>query len=307
MRVAFMGGTNFVGPAAVRALVEAGHEVVLAHTGRHEAEGLEHLEHLHGSRVELLAPGGPVEQWRPEAIVDTFAGGATPAKARSLGDCARRAGARHIVAISSIDVYQHCVDAGLADGTGSQVLAHDPIPLVESARLRSGPYPGGRSDHDNVAMEGALHGADRITVLRPGAIYGPHASTRESVLVSQIANGERALMLPDGGTQLWHRVAVERVARAVSAALEHAPHGFWVCNVVDPYDWEFSGLAARIAQLLDWEWEPRRVTFSEADHPWQTSHPVLASDARLREVLRVTEPDPEAALAEMVRWLWSRH
>lgn len=117
MRVAFIGGTNFVGPHSVRALAEAGHEVALAHTGRHEAAGLESFEHLHGLRADLLAPEGLVEQWRPDALVDTFAGGATAQQAADLGDCARRAGARQVVAISSIDVYQHCVDAGLADGT----------------------------------------------------------------------------------------------------------------------------------------------------------------------------------------------
>ncbi len=93
------------------------------------------------------------------------------------------------------------------------------------------------------------------------------------------------------------------MARAIAAPLELAPDGLWACNVVDPYDWDFSGLARRVAKVLNWEWEPQRVQFSEEDHPWQTSHPVLASDARLREVLRVTEPDPEAALEETIHWL----
>lgn len=307
MRMAFIGGTNFVGPASVRALAQAGHEVALAHTGAHEPDGLASFEHLHGSRADLLARGGLVERWQPDVLIDTFAGGATAEKARTLGDLAQRAEVRQIVAISSIDVYQHCVDAGLADGSGAQVLSRDPVPLVESARLRSGPYPGGTAGHDNVAMERALRGAPRITVLRPGAIYGPHPSVREAFLVDRIANGERVLRLPDGGTQLWHRVAVERVARAAVAAVERAPAGIWACNVVDPYDWDFSGLAARVAELLGWEWEPQRVSFAEEDHPWQTSHPVLASDARLRGVLGVIKPDPERALAETVQWLWEQH
>jgi nucleoside-diphosphate-sugar epimerase len=153
-------------------------------------------------------------------------------------------------------------------------------------------------------MEAALEGAPRITVLRPGAIYGPHPQVRESVFLEQIAKGEATLLLPDGGTQLWHRVAVARVANAVVAALERSPDGFWACNAVDPYDWDYSGLAAQVAELLDWQWEPRRVEFSDADHPWQTSHPVLVSDRRLREQLGVTEPDPKEALAETVRFLW---
>ena len=78
--------------------------------------------------------------------------------------------------------------------------------------------------------------------------------------------------------------------------------------MVDPYDWSFAGLAARVAELLDWQWELVRVPFTDCDHPWQTAHPVLCSDHRLRETLGVTEPEPEDALAETLRWLWdNRH
>jgi hypothetical protein len=36
------------------------------------------------------------------------------------------------------------------------------------------------------------------------------------------------------------------------------------------------------------------------------THAVLASDERLRTVLGVSEPDPDEALGECVRWLWER-
>lgn len=153
-------------------------------------------------------------------------------------------------------------------------------------------------------MEAALHDAGTVTVLRPGAIYGPGLLVREWFFVEKVHRGERRLELPDGGAQFWHRVAVERVAGAVVAALDRAPDGFWACNVVDPYDWSFASLAHQVAELLDWEWEPVRVEFSDSDHPWQTAHPVLCSDHRLRNVLGVTDPDPRRALAETVQWLW---
>ncbi len=308
MRVVFVGGTRFVGPVAVRHLRDAGHEVAVAHSGAHESSVLIDVEHLHGTREELLGPDGPVQSWRPDALVDTFAGGATAEKAAALARCAARAGAGHILAISSMDVYQHCVDAGLGDGSGAIAQPRQPLPLDETAPLRHGPYPGGSAAHDNVAMEAALHDAGRVTALRPGAIYGPHPEVREWFLVGRIFRGERRLELPDGGAQYWHRVAVDRVGAAVKAALERAPDGFWACNVVDPYDWSYAGLAAEIAALLDWEWEPVRVAFDVTDHPWQTAHPVLCSDRRLREVLEVSDPDPRQALAETVHWLWGhRH
>jgi hypothetical protein len=56
---------KFVRPVSVRALVDAGHEVDVAHSGAREAEGLEHVEHLRGSRADLLAAYGPVEPGGP--------------------------------------------------------------------------------------------------------------------------------------------------------------------------------------------------------------------------------------------------
>ena len=304
MRVALIGGTRFLGPVTVRRLVAAGHEVAVAHTGTHEVEGLDGVEHLHASRVELLRRDGLVEAWKPDALVDTFPGGATGDKARELAFCGCRAGADRLIVISSIDVYQHCVESGLGDGGGVVALSLDPVPLRETARLRTAPYPGAAAGHDNAAMERALHDAGSVTVLRPGTIYGPHPGVREWSLVERVHRGERRLPLPDGGVQLFHRVAVERVAAAVVASLTEAPEGFWACNVVDPYDWDYSGFARLVASELDWEWEPESVRFEDAPHPWHTSHPVLCSDERLRTVLRVEGPEPATALRDTIRWLW---
>ena len=306
MRVAIIGGTRFVGPAAVRRLLDAGHEVCVAHGGEHEHPVAELVEHLHGDRDSLLGAGGAVDRWQPAALVDTFWGGATPAKARQLAGCATRSGTR-VVAVSSMDVYQHCVDAGVADGGRMLSLSVDPIPLGEDSRRRVGPYSGGGPDHDNVAMEDALQGAGCAAVaLRPGTIYGPHPSVREWTLVRQIALGVHRLLLPERGTQLFHRVAVDRVGRAVAAAVEQEPEGLWACNVVDPVDWDYSGLARRVGDILEWAWDPERVEFSATDHPWQVGHPVLASDRRLRDILgvEIDQPDPDNALRETVDWLW---
>lgn len=306
MRVVVIGGTRFVGPAAVSLLVAAGHEVAIAHSGTHEHPGVDAVEHLHGDRDALLSSAGPLDGWRPDALVDTFPGGATTRKGEQLAACAARTGA-YVVAISSVDVYQHGVDSGMGDGSASLAMTVDPIPLREDARRRVGPYPGAAPGHDNVAMEDALaRAASPATLLRPGAIYGPHPTAREWTLVRKAALGEHDLPLPDGGVQLFHRVALERVARAIVASVERPTDRPWACNVVDPYDRDYSGIARQVGSILDWEWEPRRVPFSEDVHPWQTSHPILASDRRLRDDLGVApdQPDPDDALRETVEWLW---
>jgi len=308
MRVLFVGGTGPVGIAALPRLLEAGHEVAVAHTGAHEPHGLPDVEHLHGERDELLAEGGPAERWRAEALIDTFPGGATAAKAKQVAALAQRSGAGHIVVTSSMDVYRHCADAGV-DGFPPRELARDPLPLVEDSPLRTGPSPLSGAVHDNVAMEAALRDAGRVTALRPGAIYAPavHSHTlREWYLVGKVARGERELDLPHGGTQLFNRVAVERVGRSIASSLDRAPVGFWACNVCDPSDFTYGGLATLVAERLGWEWEPKEVPWEESEHPWNARHPVIADTTRLREVLGVREPDPVAATLDQIDWLWEQ-
>jgi nucleoside-diphosphate-sugar epimerase len=301
-----MGGTFYLGPVAVRHLVEAGHTVVVAHSGQHEHPDVQDVEHIHGSRHELLSEGGRVDRWRPEAVVDTFGQGATAEKAAQLASFLQRSGAAHVVAVSSVDVYQASVDAGLGDGSGTISLPRQAIPIDEDAPLRDAPYPGGSAAHDNVAMETPLHDAGWVTVLRPGAIYGRFPNSRERYFTQRIEQGVHELKLPAGGQQIFHRVAVERVARAIVLALTNAPTGFWPCNVVDPYDWTFGGLAAEVGAQLDWDWDLVEVPFADADHPWGAAHPMFFSDRHLRDTLKVgaDEPDPKAALHATIEWLW---
>jgi len=306
MRVAFIGGTGPVGQASLPHLLVAGHDCAVAHSGAHEPPEPDGAEHLHDTRAELLAPGGAVERWSPDVLVDTFAGGASAAKAEELRGLAKRVGARQIVALSSIDVYRHSAAAGVG-GFAPPELPTDPLPLHEErSPLRTEPMPF-TPHHDNVAMEAALAGAaPRVTLLRPGAIYGPafHAAVlREWFLVERALRGDRTLPFPHGGTQLFHRVALDRVGRAVAAAVEHAPEGTWACNVADPYDWTYGGLAQLVAQRLGHTWEPDANP--EADHPWNARHPVLVDTTRLRTVLHVgpADPDPREATTTQIAWL----
>jgi nucleoside-diphosphate-sugar epimerase len=304
VRIILVGGTGPVGQAATPHLLAAGHELAVAHSGTHEPPGAPDVEHLHGSRDALLASDGAVKRWRPEVLVDTFAGGATPGKARQLGDLAESCGAGRIIAVSSMDVYRHCAVAGVDEHEPDE-LPLDPLPLSEDAPHR----PSSGRPHDNVAMENALAGAARITILRPGAIYGRHLQPRvlrEWYLVGKVARGDRRLPLPDGGTQIFHRVALERVGRAVAAAVGRAPEGRWACNVGDPSDLTFGGLAALVASQLDWRWETERIDWAAGDHPWNVRHPVVADTTRLRQQLGVVDPDPLEATLAQIDWLWEQ-
>lgn len=311
MRLLFVGGTGPVGVAACRAATERGHHVVVAHTGAHELPNDIDAEHFHGAREELLAPNGPIEKARPDALVDTRT---NAGNASELLRCARAAATRRLVVISSTDVYEafvtgsgYDVEAKSWDGVrGRTVLPSHTLPIREDAPMRQEPYPWATPGHDNAAMERALQAeqqAEAITVLRPGMIYGPFSAGREWTIVRLVRAGIHRIELPEGGGQFFARAAVERVGRAVIAAAERNTERIQPVNVVDPYGWTYAGLVHEIGRILDWEWEPVFVPWGEAWHPFQAHTPFVCSDDRLRDSLGVYEPDPRAALAQTVHWL----
>lgn len=305
MRLVFVGGTGPLGIAASAVARDVGHEIVVAHSGEHESPEQGDVRHLHGGRRDLLAPDGPIARLGADVLIDTRT---TASNAASLLECARAAGTKRLVVVSSTDVYEHFVSGSGYDSAGGRaVLPRQTLPITEDAPRRSAPYPWAAPGHDNAAMERALEEERRdetIAVLRPGMIYGPGAAGREWTIVARVLRGEHRIELPDGGVQFFSRVALERVGRAIVAVAERAPAGFWPVNVVDPYGWTYAGLVGEIGRLLDWEWEPMVVPWEAAGHPFKVQSPFVCSDARLREVLGVTVPDPRAALAETVQWLW---
>lgn len=312
MRLLFIGGTGPLGAAACRWGLARGHEITVAHSGKHELPSDLTARHLHGDRDELLATGGPVEEARADVVIDTRT---NASNADQLLRAAQAGRACRLVVVSSTDVYDYFVTGSGYDvaakswvsHAGRTVLPTQTLPIREDVPLRSAPYPWAPAGHDNAAMERALRRARRdeaIAVLRPGMIYGPRIAGREWTIVSHVRAGARRIELPDGGAQFFARVALDRVARAVVAAAERAPNDFWPVNVVDPYGWTYAGLVGEIGRLLNWTWEPVLVGWSGADHPYKIHSPYFCSDARLRDVLDVTEPDPREALAETVQWLW---
>jgi nucleoside-diphosphate-sugar epimerase len=148
-----------------------------------------------------------------------------------------------------------------------------------------------------------------VTILRLGMVYGKFPHTREAHLVEMVKARERRLELPGRGAQFFARVSADRVGLAAHAATRRGEPGVFTCNVVDPYGWTYAGLAAEIGRILDWTWEPVDVPFdatSDAPHPFAVASPCVFDDRRLRDVLGVTEPDPRAALEDLVHWLAER-
>ena len=137
-----------------------------------------------------------------------------------------------ICVISSASVYMddqgrtldEASDFGFPDFGGPLNIDHrivEPGPATYSTR--------------KVAMELRLlsGAAEKSTILRPCAIYGPHSKhAREWFFVKRLLDGRKQIPLAYEGKTRFHTTSVKHIAQAVAAAIESATPS--TMNVVDP-------------------------------------------------------------------------
>lgn len=120
------------------------------------------------------------------------------------------------------------------------------------------PADGRGSDRLDAERAWAAFGAGaekHVFVLRLGGIYGPGRNALGSV-----ANGTARRIVKQG--QVFNRIHVEDVARAIDACLESSrPGGVW--NVVDDYPASSADVVSCAARLLDCP-EPPETPFESA-------------------------------------------
>ena len=163
MKILTVGGTRFFGRAFVEEAARRGHDVSVFHRGESEPADLAGIEHLHGDRnAGLDALTG--RSW--DAVLDTCA--FVPREVRALADAiGERIG--HYAFVSSLSVHPDDLPVGATEETPTH---QPPFPDTEDVTEETyGPL--------KVACEveaGAAFG-DRLLVIRPGYIVGPHDPT----------------------------------------------------------------------------------------------------------------------------------
>jgi nucleoside-diphosphate-sugar epimerase len=303
MRVVVLGGTRFIGLAIVEELAAAGHELLLVHRGQHEPGELPEADHLHAERRDLPHLRAALDDFGPEAIVDTCAMTAAHAEAAlaAVGDV-------RLLALSSMDVYRAW--GSLLAGTET-----DPLPLDETAPVREQRYPyrgkprDGRDewfeDYEKLDVEEAYLRREG-TVCRLPMVYGERDyQRREEPLLRRVRAGRSRV--PTGtGTFLWTRGYVRDIAAGVRLALESEACIGEVVNLGESRTWsmalwarhvlEAAGAAAELVRVPDVLLpEDLRLFASMPQH-------LLVSSAKARDLLGWEETNPHDALHRSVAW-----
>ncbi|HYD44581.1 MAG TPA: NAD-dependent epimerase/dehydratase family protein [Phenylobacterium sp.] len=227
-RAVIIGGSGQIGRAVAANLLDHGWSVVCAQ--RHPDDLPAELR----GRVDVVAldrneesPARAVGQGA-DLLVDTVA--FTAAHAAQLLELAGDVGALSVISTGSVyaDAAGRTLDEARETG-----FPQYPVPIRED-QPRTAPGPATYSTH-KVALEDALLDAwpRDLTILRPGAIYGPGCrSPREWWALQRLLDGRAKIPLAYGGASRFHTSATANVAELVRIAAGQP--GVRVLNAVDP-------------------------------------------------------------------------
>ncbi|MCG7529093.1 NAD(P)H-binding protein [Streptomyces sp. OfavH-34-F] len=303
-----LGATGQMGRAAVRALAADGWKVTAASRSGGRVEGwdggvrtvaLDRDEE--GALASALGPGCDV-------LVDLVAYGRT--HARQLTGLADRIGSAVVVSSGAVyaDERGRSFDTqGEPDGAPRY-----PLPIPESL---STVEPGDdtyatrkiRLECDLLAAGDTLP----VTLLRAGAVHGPHCRTpRELYFVKRALDGRPRRVLAYGGASRFHPLHTSNAAELIRLAA--ARPGSRVLNAADPQAPTVAEIGEAVDAVLGRSTETVLVPGAPPAEgvgatPWSAPHPIVYDmSAAARELGYRPVTDYAASLPETVDWLASR-
>ena len=297
MRVLVLGGTGFVGGAAVRRLIGLGHEVAAFHRGR-SSSGATVPIHIRGDRKDLQAHREAFRRFAPEVVLDTIA--YTEADGRGLASVLDGIAAR-LVVLSSQDVYApYGRLLRLETGAAGRAASSEESPLRSSRHpYRAMAKPGEMAyDYEKVLVEAVVREASEapVTILRLPMVYGPGDPQRRlRPYLSRMAEGASEIRL-DRAKAAWRctRGFVEDVAEAIALAATDSRASGRGYNLGEDDALREAEWIGAIGEAAGWTGRVRPVETDELPEeerePYDFAHDLIADTSRIRRELGFREP-----------------
>ena len=312
MRILVLGGTHFIGPHAVRRLVEMEHEVIVFHRGQTETPLPPSVRHLHGDRERLSDFVSEFRKLVPDVVLDMVPG--TEQDGKTLVDLFKGV-ARRLVAISSGDVYRAYDRFRRADPG-----APDRTPLTEDSPLRNRLFPyrdraRGPDDfafnYEKILVERAVMSEPDLpgTVLRLPMVYGPGDYQHRLLPYLKRMDDKRPAIILPKRVATWRglRGYVEDMGYAIALCVVNERAAGRIYHVADRESIPEAEWVRRIAQAAGWSGEivilPDEHVPPHLKHNYDTSQDWSLDSSRIRQELGYAEPTPpDEALQRSVGW-----
>jgi nucleoside-diphosphate-sugar epimerase len=292
VRILVVGGTGFVGGAAVRRLLGDGHQVAAFHRGETSGGALT----IRGDRNELPAFRAAFQRFRPDVVLDTIAYTESDAErlVRTFRGVARRA-----VVLSSQDVYAaYGRLLGLESGPVERSAAAEDAPMRTSRYpYRATAKPGEMAyDYDKILVEETMAGDAELpaTILRLPFVYGPGDRHRRlRPYLERMAQGTIVLDREKAAWR-WTRGYVDDVAEAIArSCVDHRAEGR-IYNVGEEDALAEAEWVRLLGEAAGWRGEvlagAREDLPPGLAEPYDFAHDLAADTRRIRLELGFLEP-----------------
>lgn len=274
-----IGGTGQIGSAAARRLAADGWSVLVAHRGRHHGDSELNEHDVTSIRLDRDDTEALLARARGhDLVLDTVA--YDPRHADQLAALAGDVGS--LVVISTGSVYTDRQGRYLDTVTGPEDFPEYPVPLretdptIDNTERTYSPL--------KAAMERRLLGVDGlpVSILRPGAIYGPFSpALREWYFIKRALDGRHRVLLSDEGANRFSTSSTVNIAELVALCAAHP--GRRVLNAVDEDNLSVAEIAHAVYAALDSDVEvvgfPGPPDDGLGGTPWTVANPLLLSMA----------------------------
>ena len=275
MRILIIGGTGFIGPYAVKQLVDLGHDVTVLHRGQHESALPPSVRHIRNPQAGMPVLSFPEDLLRDSfnVVIHMIAMGEADARA-----CVRSFAGRtqRLLGLSSGDVYRaYGRFIGIESGPVEKGL------LTEDSPLRTPLYPYRKQAksaddlsyyYEKILVEREMLQQTLVpaTILRLPKVYGPGNNADLATVYAY----------RDHPNWRWTHGYVENVASAIVLAALHAAAAGRVYNVGEAHT---PTIAERLAML-----PPTTVPRDEAKG-YDFRHDLAYDTTRIRTELGYSE------------------
>jgi nucleoside-diphosphate-sugar epimerase len=310
VRILIIGGTRFIGPQVVQALVRDSHEVIVLHRGSTTADLPSVVSVIKADRRALTSMGPELGRLELDAVLDMIC--MTDQDARELALVCREHAPR-VVVLSSMDVYQNYGAFLRLEQSGAPKG-----PLTEHSPLRTilHPYRAQASDgndlfynYDKILVEQRLMGEPGLstTVLRLPAVYGP-GDHRCFDYLKRMIDGRRVILMGSTASSwCWTRGYVENVADAIALAVTDSRSAGRIYNIGEVDGLTEAEWARAIGRAAGWEGEvvvvPEEVLPSHLKLPYDFKNHLEGDTQSFRRELGYSERiSREEAISRTVDW-----
>lgn len=257
LKILVLGGTDFLGPAVVKAALRSGHQVTLFNRGITNPDLFPELPWIKGDREHGAVAYAPLKEQHWDAILDVW-----PQHSKLVNEATKalQQHTKHYVFISSVAVYS---DFNEANRTENYSL----VPLVPDRSKWE--YPEEKAAAEAIVAD---RFPDNHTILRPGPIKGWRDPAYDLLYWLIKLQRNESILAPGDGKDPLQFIDVNDVANFAITATENKVLGAYNCVGPTPESLSWKSFLESAMQHLNSNselvWSSQDQLREQQVYPW---------------------------------------